>query len=140
MQIKIIDYGYKQLPVRAHYNDAGADVYACFHDGTEAIKLSQNDTVKIPLGLGLELPDGYVAYIFPRSGLSSKGVVCELSPIDSGYRGEIFAIVHNGSRVSQIIRDGDRIGQFVILPVVIAEFVEETGKERGSDGFGSSGK
>lgn len=139
MKVKVIDYGYKKLPMRAHDNDAGADVHVCLHDGKEAISLMPGDTEKIPLGMGLVLPDGYAAYVFPRSGLSSKGIVCELPPIDSGYRGEIHAIVHNGSNVRYIIRNGDRIGQLVVMPVIVADFVTETGEERGTGAFGSTG-
>lgn len=139
MKVKIIDFGYNNLPKRAHENDAGADVYACLHDGTAQVRLQPGDTVKIPLGLGLCLPDGYAAYVFPRSGLSSGGLTCELPPIDSGYRGEIHAIVHNGSNVTQYVKNGDRIGQLVITPIVIADFVTETGPERGDGAFGSTG-
>lgn len=139
MKIKVIDYGYENLPKRAHDNDAGADVYACMHDSAP-IAIWPNETKKIPLGLGLCLPDGFAAYVFPRSGLSSKGLVCELPPIDSGYRGEIHAIVTNCSDVKQYVKFGDRIGQLVIMPVVLADFVTETGEERGSDAFGSTGK
>lgn len=138
MKIKLIDYGYKDFPFRAHDNDAGADVHACFHDMTE-VTISPNTTVKVPLGMGLCLPDGYAAFVFPRSGLSSTGLVCELPPIDSGYKGEIHAIVTNCSNFNRKIRNGDRIGQLVIMPIVIADFVTETGEERGSDAFGSTG-
>lgn len=139
MQIKVFDYGYSELPKRAHYNDAGADVRACFHGDVKAIKLSPGDTEKVPLGIGIAVPDGYMGVVFPRSGLSCKGIVCELPPIDSGYRGEIHAIVHNGSSVPYIIRNGDRIGQLVILPVIMAIFVNQLGEERTSSGFGSTG-
>lgn len=138
MKIKIIDFGYDWLPLRAHSNDAGADVHACFHD-CRSMTIAPHTTVKVPLGLGLILPDGYMACVYPRSGLSSKGIVCELPPIDSGYRGEIHAIVHNGSDEAFVINNGDRIGQLVITPVVVAEFVTETGKERGEGVFGSTG-
>lgn len=139
MKVKVIDFGYEKLPFRAHYNDAGADVHACLH-GTDVWTLMPGATEKIPLGLGLCVPDGYAAYVFPRSGLSSKGITCELPPIDSGYRGEIHAIVHNGSSNPLDINNGDRIGQLVITPVVIADFVTETGDERGTGGYGSTGK
>ena len=137
MLIKIIDFGYKNLPVRAHYNDAGADVYACLNE--DEIWLSPHGTIKIPLGFGLEVPDGYMACVFPRSGLSSDGLVCELPPIDSGYRGEIHAIVHNGSNWPKCIKNGDKVGQLVVMPIVIAEFVPELGQNRGEQGFGSTG-
>lgn len=139
MKIKVIDYGYTKLPYRAHENDAGADVHVCFHD-SNSILIYPGETVKIPLGIGLEVPDGYAAYVFPRSGLSSKGITCELPPIDSGYRGEIHAIVHNGSNIPHKITNEDRIGQLVVLPVIIADFVTEKGEERGTGAFGSTGK
>ena len=139
MKIKVIDFGYEKLPFRAHDNDAGADVHVCFHNKERHV-LAPHEALKVPLGLGLYLPDGYVAYVFPRSGLSSNGIVCELPPIDSGYRGEIHAIVHNGSSEDFVIQNGDRIGQLVIMPVVVADFVTETGPERGDGAFGSTGK
>lgn len=139
MKVRVINFGYEKLPFRAHENDAGADVHICFHDGTELMILPPNTTAKIPLGIGLILPDGYAAYVFPRSGLASKGIVCELPPIDSGYRGEIHAIVTNCSSEEYVINNGDRIGQLVITPVVIADFITEDIKERGANGFGSTG-
>lgn len=139
MKIKVIDYGYERLPLRAHENDAGADVHACFKDKNARV-ITPQQTMKIPLGLGLCLPDGYAAFVFPRSGLSSKGIVCELPPIDSGYRGEIHAIVTNCSSDNFIVEHGDRIGQLVIVPIVVADFVTDVGEARGTNGFGSTGR
>lgn len=139
MKIKVIDFGYDKLPFRAHANDAGADIHACFHDRQSYLLFPKN-TVKVPLGMGLMLPDGYAAYVFPRSGLASKGITCELPPIDSGYRGEIHAIVTNCSENVFQISNGDRIGQLVITPVVIADYITEDIEERGANGFGSTGK
>ena len=135
MKIKLIDFGYKHAPYRAHENDAGADVYV----QNKAV-LWPHTTTKVPLGFGIELPDGYAAYIFPRSGLSSKGIVCELPPIDSGYKGEIHAIVSNLSDEPYQIVEGDRIGQIVIMPVVIAEFISKDIKQRGDGAFASTGR
>ena len=135
MKIKVIDFGYSSLPRRAHENDAGADVYS-----TRQLVVYPHTTEKIPLGLGLELPDGFAGFIYPRSGLSSKGIVCELPPIDSGYRGEIHAIVSNVSDEPYQINKGDRIGQLVITPVVIADFVTEKSEERGAGAFASTGR
>ena len=142
MKIKVIDYGYEKLPFRAHENDAGADVHAKIPGKPGelgSIIIWPHETVKIPLGVGLILPDGYAAYVFPRSGLSAKGITCELPPIDSGYRGEIHAIVTNCGNEPYKVSNGDRIGQLVITPVVIADFVVEDIKERGDNGFGSTG-
>lgn len=135
MKIKLINFGYKTAPYRAHENDAGADVYA-----TRDIVLFPHDTTKIPLGFGLELPDGYAAYIFPRSGLSVKGIVCELPPIDSGYRGEVHAIVSNLSDEQYQVREGDRVGQLVVMPVVIADFIDHEIQQRGDGAFASTGR
>ena len=95
---------------------------------------------KIPLGFGLRIPDGFAGYIFPRSGLSSQGIVCELPPIDSGYTGEIHAIISNVSNEEYEIKAGDKIGQLVIMPVLIPDFTFEEWKERGAGAFGSTGR
>ena len=79
-------------------------------------------------------------YVFPRSSMAAKGLVCELPPIDSGYRGEIHAIISNVSTSSQTIHKDTRVGQLVITPVVIADFVLDLGNERGTGAFGSTGE
>lgn len=136
MKIKIIDFGLlpANTPRRGHDNDAGLDVCSPLER-----TLFPGETLKIPLGFGVEIPDGYVGFIFPRSSLSAKGIVCQLTPIDSGYRGEIHAVVTNLGRDSYHISSGDRIGQLVIMPVVIAELVNAK-DERGTGAFGSTGK
>lgn len=134
MKIKLLDFGGIK-PERAHYNDAGADVFS-LNDYT----IQPGETLKVPLGLGLEIPDGYVGFIFPKSGLSSQGLVSELAPIDSGYRGEIHAILTNNSGSEIMINKDQKIGQLVILPVVLAEFSEDLGDNRGTGSFGSTGK
>lgn len=134
MKIKLIDFG-GLSPERAHVNDAGADV---FSPKNEVICPGQ--TCKIPLGFGLIIPDGFAGYIFPRSGLSSLGIVCELPPIDSGYRGEVHAIISNVSNKKYVIKSGEKIGQLVIMPVLIPEFTFEGWEERGTGAFGSTGR
>lgn len=133
MKIKLLDFG-GITPKRAHYNDAGADVYSL-----DNYIISPGETVKVPLGIGLEIPDGYVGFVFPKSGLSSRGLVSELAPIDSGYRGEIHAILHNNSGSEIKINKNQKIGQMVILPVVLAEFTENLDNSRGTGAFGSTG-
>ena len=134
MKIQLIDFGGRS-PVRAHENDAGADVFSPTDQCIGPGQIS-----KLPLGFGLKIPDGYAGYIFPRSGLSTLGIVCELPPIDSGYDGEVHAIVSNVSNESYEIKAGDKIGQLVILPVLIPDFTYETWKERGAGAFGSTGR
>lgn len=102
--------------------------------------LQPGEIVKVPLGFGLILPDGYAGFVFPRSSMAEKGLTCELPPIDSGYRGEIHAIISNVSNKAQTISKDTRVGQLVITPIIIADFVFDLGKERGTDAFGSSGE
>lgn len=137
MKIKLIDFGVAEnhRPFRPHDNDAGADVYMPY-DCT----VKPGEIAKIPLGFGVEVPDGYAAFVFPRSSMAVKGLVCELPPIDSGYRGEIHAIISNVSNKAQTICKDARIGQLVITPVIIADFVFEHGDRRGMGGFGSTGE
>ena len=137
MKIRLIDFGVakEHCPFRPHENDAGADVYIPF-DCT----LKPGDIIKIPLGFGLEIPDGYAGYVFPRSSMAAKGLVCELPPIDSGYRGEIHAIISNVSSESQILSKDTRVGQLVITPVLIADFVLDLGEARDIGAFGSTGE
>lgn len=136
MRVKLIDYGYEQAPKRAFYNDAGADVYS-----TIDVKLSPGETRKIPLGFGLELPDGYMAIMMPRSGHAGEGIISQVAPADSGYKGELHAIVTNtGNTNTASIKKGERIAQMVIVPILVPEFVNgELGEERGNGNFGSTG-
>lgn len=135
MKIKINKFNNYKKPFRAHYNDAGADIYS-----TQQTIVNPHTTIKIPLGFGLNLPDGFMACIYPRSGLTTKGIISHIPPIDSGYTGEVHAIITNTTNEPYIINKDDRIGQIVILPIILCEFVEDLGNERGDNGFGSSGK
>lgn len=137
MKIKLLDFGVGEghRPYRQHDNDAGADVYMPY----DCI-LQPGEIEKVPLGFGAEIPDGFAGYVFPRSSMAVKGLVCELPPIDSGYRGEIHAIISNVSNKTHTIPKGTRIGQLIISPVVIADFVSKRSPKRGTDAFGSTGK
>lgn len=136
MKIQIIKFDNYIEPKRAHYNDSGADVFAA-----KDVIILPGKVEKIPTGIGLHLPDGYDAVIHCKSGLSSKqGLMMANAPIDAGYKGEIHAIIFNSSNSEIKISKGDKIGQIVIRPVIYAEFVSELGVERGTNGFGSTGK
>lgn len=121
-------------PQRAHFNDAGGDVRS-----TKDYLIAPGETVKIPLGFGLELPDGYMGVMMSRSGLASKGLVSQNAPVDSGYKGQVHAIITNTTNDLKKIERFDRIAQLVIIPIMVADFVEDFGNERTSDGFGSTG-
>ena len=135
MNIKLINYGYKNKPKRYHYNDAGADVYSM-----EKQVLRAHETIALKLGFGLELPDGYMAVIYPRSGHAKKGIISQMPPIDSGYKGEIHAIVTNTTNVDYIIEENERVGQIVIYSIVLPTFNIDELEERGKGAFNSTGK
>jgi dUTP pyrophosphatase len=134
MEIKLINFGGK-APTRVHYNDAGADVYT----SADAVLPPQTIT-KVPLGIGLEMPDGYVAFIFPRSGMSANNkLTTEIVPIDSGYRGEIHAIIFNANSHEVHLGAGTKIAQLVFFPIALPKFTFEMGEQRNDSAFGSSG-
>jgi len=106
-------------------------------------EVASNQTVRIPLGIALEIPEGWVGVLKSRSGLATKGHEGHLAYIDSDYRGAVAMILHVGGWQERlVIRHGDRIGQIAFMPapqfeIVVAEELSETA--RGSGGFGSSG-
>ena len=133
-----------KVPERGSKFAAGYDLSACIPDMERAI-IHPGETVKIPSGLAVKIPDGYFGGVFARSGLSTKQGLrpaTAVSVIDSDYVGEIFIPIHNDSNEIRVIEHGQRICQLVILPYLNAEF-EEVDKledtERGEGGFGSSG-
>lgn len=135
MKIKLIKFGGFKAPSRAHYNDSGADVFAA----TDII-IPAHAVVKVPTGVGVELPDGYDIVVHCKSGLSSKGIYAANALVDAGYRGEIHAILYNTNDKDFLIQEGDKIGQFVVRPVIYAEFVDALGEQRNDGAFGSTGK
>lgn len=132
-----------RLPFRATPGSAGADLFACVDAD---VLVQPQERILIPTGIAIELESPEVgAFIFPRSSLSSKfGISLAncVGVIDSDYRGEIKVPVINHSKEPYVIRDGERIAQMVILPIVLPTFCEvnelsET--ERADGGFGSTG-
>ena len=122
---------------------SGADLRANIQ---ESFELKPGERGLIPTGLSMEIPAGFEAQVRPRSGLASRnGVTVLNSPgtIDSDYRGEIKIILINLGKEPYTINRGERIAQIVFSRVQKADFtikteLEET--ERGSGGFGSTGK
>ena len=100
----------------------------------------------IPTGVAVALPDGYAAFVHPRSGLAARaGLALLNSPgtVDSGYRGEVKVIAVNHDPVTPLeLRRGERIAQLVIQRVERARFVEVAElpiSDRGAGGYGSTG-
>jgi dUTP pyrophosphatase len=96
----------------AHIEDAGWDVYS-----KEGVILNPGETRVVPLGFGIELPRGAAGFIYPRTSLSKRGVVVHSCPIDSGYLGEIHAILTNTSDKIIDIAPDVAIAQLVLLQV-----------------------
>lgn len=143
MQVKIINKSNNQLPAYETSSSAGMDLRA-FIDSDIILKPMERKLV--PTGLYIELPDGFEAQIRPRSGLAIKnGITVLNSPgtIDADYRGEIKVILINLGTEDFTIKSGERICQMVIARHEKADFVEVTEiseTERGSGGFGHTGK
>ncbi len=128
-------------PSYAHPGDAGADLVAA-----EDVELAPGERAMVPTGLALALPDGYAAFVHPRSGLAARlGVTIVNAPgtVDAGYRGEIkVTLLNTDIRNTVRLRRGDRIAQLVIQRVERAVFHEVKtlpGSARGDGGFGSTG-
>lgn len=150
------------IPVKAHATDAGFDLFA-----DEDVEIPYGQTVVVPTNIAIALPEGYVADIRPRSGLTSKtDLRVQYGTVDANYRGNIGIIVENNSKpefeidpdsdgwvtpiddvyaiqtYSLSIRKGDKIAQMVVLPLpkVVLEEVDELDEtDRGEGGFGSTG-
>lgn len=136
------------LPTHGSEAAAGYDLYACAADGmsnSQVFTVYPHKTTYIGTGLAMAIPEGYFGALFARSGLASEEGLrpanC-VGVIDSDYRGEIKVAMHNDTEELHIVSPNDRIAQLVILPCFMAEFVEGllSATERGSGGFGSTGK
>ena len=129
------------LPQYAKGGDAGADIVSRID-----ITIKPGERALIPTGISIALPDGYAAFVHPRSGLAIKhGVTMVNAPgtVDAGFRGELQCImINHDPREPITFKKGDRIAQLVIQKVERAEFVEVQalpGSGRGTGGFGSTG-
>ena len=128
-----------QIPTRANEYDAGFDLHAIVD---AVIPPHTRNTVNT--GIAIQMPDGLAGLIWPRSGLSVKhGIDVLAVVVDSGYRGEIMVCLYNTSDTNVTINTGDRIAQIIFqeVPRVTMEVHNTLGSsQRGSNGFGSSGK
>ena len=128
-------------PRYAHPGDAGADLTA-----VEDAVLAPGERATVGTGVGIALPDGYVAFVVPRSGLAARhGITIVNSPgtVDAGYRGEIrVTLLNTDPHETYTVTAGDRIAQLIVMPVSRARFIEVErlpGSQRGEGGFGSTG-
>lgn len=137
------------IPTKAHPTDAGFDLTAT------SFKRDSYGSYVYGTGIAVEIPEGYVGLVFPRSSIAKKDMILTncVGVIDSGYRGEIMAkfkpadrfmtsVKHNDNRISYY-ETGDRIAQLIIMPYPEIEFEEAdelSDSERGTGGYGSTGE
>ncbi|WP_432523114.1 dUTP diphosphatase [Kineococcus sp. SYSU DK006] len=129
------------LPTYAHPGDAGADLTTRVD-----VVVGPGERVTVPTGVSIALPDGYAAFVVPRSGLAARRGLTTLNApgtVDAGYRGEVRVTLHNTDlRKSVALAAGDRIAQLVVQRVERVRFVpvaELPESVRGSGGHGSTG-
>lgn len=150
MQIKIKKlHPQAQIPTYAKAGDAGMDLYCTEANYNGAL-------VTYHTGIALEVPEGYVGLLFPRSSVYKTGqtLTNSVGVIDSGYRGEIMLKYTRGKQLTDSrplhvqmgfreLEMGQKVGQIVIMPYPQVEFTEVkelTSTERGTSGYGSTGK
>ena len=129
------------LPAYSHPGDAGADLVTAVD-----VELAPGERVLVPTGIALALPEGYVAFVQPRSGLAARhglSIVNTPGTVDAGYRGEIKVLLINHDLHDTIrLGRGDRVAQLVIQRVERAGFTEVSAlpeSVRGAGGYGSTG-
>ena len=136
MKVKLDDGAY--FPERAHSTDAGYDLRT-----PHRVVLHPHSSVTIDTGVHAQIPEGCVGFLKAKSGLNVKHDITGTGVIDSGYTGSIRVKLYNNGDIPHVFDVGDKLIQLVILPILTPELelvdeLEDT--ERGSDGFGSTGR
>jgi dUTP pyrophosphatase len=129
------------LPGYAHPGDAGCDLVT-----TVDVEVKPGERVVLPTGIALALPEGYAAFVHPRSGLAANhgvGIVNSPGTIDAGYRGEVKVILVNHDLTESVrLRRLDRVAQLVVQKVEQVRWLETSAlsdSRRGDGGHGSTG-
>ena len=140
MQIKIKKLDSRaKVPTFAHEGDAGMDLYCI-----DSVTIKPGELVKIGTGISVELPLGYVALVWDKSGIAvNRQLKVFGGVLDAGYRGEYFVNLFNAGSEAQIFEAGDKVGQVLIQKIEhpkIIEVDEFSDTARGDGGFGSTGK
>jgi dUTP pyrophosphatase len=130
------------LPAYAHPGDAGADLRAA-----SDVVLPPGGRATVGTGMAIAVPEGFAAFVHPRSGLASgHGITVVNAPgtVDAGYRGEVRVVLLNTDPSEPFtVRRGDRVAQLVVQPVTRVRFVDAAElppTPRGEGGFGSTGR
>jgi len=131
------------IPSYESLGAAGCDLSAAIDS---SVMIAPHQTVKIPTGLAMELPEGTFGAIYARSGIATKEGLAPANKVgvaDCDYRGEIMVALHNHSDEYRIVEPGQRIAQLIIQPYVRVNYNEAeclSTTDRGAGGFGSTGK
>jgi dUTP pyrophosphatase len=140
LEFKLLRPGAQQ-PARQTALASGFDLHACLDGGTLEVGTMP---VRIPCGIAIAAPPGSDVQVRPRSGLSSRGVMCVFGTLDADYRGEVMVTLYCLPEVGKyVVQDGERVAQLVVSQLASVEWAEvdtldET--ERGTGGHGSTGR
>jgi dUTP pyrophosphatase len=138
--IKLLDDS-ATMPTKAHDGDACYDIRSSQHG-----VISPGGRVLFLTGIAMEIPDGYCVMIYSRSGMGAKRgirLANSIGVIDAGYKNEIMVCLTNDSPEPYTVLVGDKIAQFKVEklePIELVQVQELSDSDRGTGGFGSSGK
>lgn len=138
MKIKIDKGAF--VPTRAHSTDAGLDLYCPIGQGQI---IPAKESAIFDTGVHIELPPNTMGEVRSKSGLNINHGITSTGTVDVGYTGSIKVKLYNHSGYDYEVKEGDKISQFVVTPIIIPELelvdeLEDT--ERGTGGFGSTGR
>lgn len=137
--MKVILEPWAFVPKRAHSHDAGLDLFSPVN-----IQVNSGDNCVIDTGVHVELPEGRAGVLISKSGLNVNHDITSTGLIDEQYQGSIRVKLYNHGQKGYVVHRGDKISQLVVIPVdyVDIEIVDsfDSVTERGSQGFGSSGR
>jgi|TARA_E500000305_G_scaffold69899_2_gene55813 dUTP pyrophosphatase len=136
-------------PSRANPSDAGLDIRAHIQ---EEIEIDPGESAIIPTGLRFGIPHGFMLQVMNRSSIAAKkSLIVGAHVVDAGYDGEVFVNLHNVGSETQIVKNGQKIAQLVMVPVIhFRAFEEHDGilydsrepiciSDRGDGALGSTG-
>ena len=137
MKIKLFNENIK-LPKKQHLPDSGFDIFM-----PQDLIVESLETITIPLGIGVAIPEGHAGMLVPRSSIADKGLIIQTAVIDPDYSGEIHLIVTNCSRESYEIKKDDRVCSLIVYTILnpYLEITDELPNSyRGTKGLGSTGR
>jgi dUTP pyrophosphatase len=134
-----------KTPERGTSKSAGIDFFIPNDIGWDYTELRPNESIKLPSGIKVDIPEGYMFCAFNKSGVALKGLQVGACVIDEDYQGELSLHMINMGNSSITIKKGMKIVQFVLIPVSyldveLSENIFKEESERGSGGFGSTGE